>query len=183
MGELGGVEQPPEECFALAGASEAEQGVEGRRAVPNPGVSIVPVAYPAKLFGQGGGRRGGDRPRRGMNQELQGKCAAHHRLAPRTFVAALPRPPAPVVKSFCSAPLDGAPRREDKRVAMGHAQRQESLDARLRSELTLDRVSAALRLAGLEAEYGNGLGPGIGDGDSQTTPDMGPTLAVAEARL
>ena len=101
-----------------------------------------------------------------MNQQLQGQGAAYDRVAPGTVVAALPRPAAPVVKSSSGPPLDGAPRGEDERVAVSHAQRQEGLGAAPRGEPTLDRASADLRLAGLEAENGQSVCPGVGDRNS-----------------
>ena len=56
----GAVAQPVDEPLRLVGEAEAEQRVDGERAVPDPGVPVVPVPLAALLLGQR--RRSARRP-------------------------------------------------------------------------------------------------------------------------
>ena len=96
MGELGGVEQPPEERLGLARAAQLQEGVEREGGVAHPAEAVVPVAFAADLLGQRGGRGGGDRSGGGVEEQLERQGAADHGFAPRPVVGALRGPASPI---------------------------------------------------------------------------------------
>ena len=63
VGELGGVQQPPEERLGLAWAAELQQRAEREGGITHPAEAVVPVALAADLLRQGGARRRRDGPR------------------------------------------------------------------------------------------------------------------------
>ncbi len=90
--------QPAEEVCGLLVVAGELQGVEDERRVPQPREAVVPVADAPDLLRQRGGRRGDERPRRLVGQQLQDERAALDEGFVRPFVGAGPRPLAPVVE-------------------------------------------------------------------------------------
>jgi hypothetical protein len=91
----GAVQQPPAERGGFIEVAQAEQGVDGERAVPDPGVPVVPVALAAGLLGQPGGRRGHQRAAGRVRHQLQRHRGPGHHLPPAAVVgrAVQPAPP------------------------------------------------------------------------------------------
>src|SRR3712207_1552380 len=89
--------QPAHECCGLLSEPDAQEAVEGKGGVPDPGVAIVPVALAADTLWQAGCGSRDDRSRRLERQELERQCRAVDHLAPAAGVGALRKPPAPIV--------------------------------------------------------------------------------------
>ena len=83
VGELGRVQQPPEERLGLARAAELQEGLERECRVAHPAEAVVPVALAADLLGQRGGRRRRDRAGGRVEEQLERQRAADHGIAPR----------------------------------------------------------------------------------------------------
>ncbi len=81
------VGQPRHERGRLLGEAEPQQAVERERGVADPRVAVVVVALAADLLGQRRGRRGDDRARRRVGEQLQRQRRALHHLAPAAAVA------------------------------------------------------------------------------------------------
>src|SRR3989440_4371122 len=90
--------EPVEEVRGLVVVAEKHQRVEDERRVAQPRVTVVPVAHAADLFRQRRSRRGDERARRLVRQELQRERAAAHLLGVTTFVAARVPPLLPVTQ-------------------------------------------------------------------------------------
>ena len=72
------VQQPAGERFGLVAVAEGEQRAHGERGVAQPAVAIVPVEVAAEPLGQRRGRRGDDRARRRVDEQLERERAAEH---------------------------------------------------------------------------------------------------------
>ena len=180
VGELGGVEQPPEERLGLARAAQLQQGVERERRVAHPAEAVVPVALAADLLGQGGGRRRRDRPGGGVEEQLERQRAADHGVAPRAVVRALRGPAPPVGGRRFQACLDVLAPREDERLLVGRAQRDHRRARRSCLEAPEDRLLVELRLAGLPGADRQRVGACDGDRDPAAALEPWPHGAVAE---
>ena len=73
----------------LLDVAQAEQRVDRERAVPDPGVAVVPVALAAGLLGQPRGGRGDRRAGRRVGHELERHRRAGDHLAPAAPVGGL----------------------------------------------------------------------------------------------
>ena len=89
------VPEPGAEGGGLLHVAQAQQRVDGEGAVPDPGVAVVPVALPAFLLGQPGGRRRDRGPGRRVGHQLQGDGRTADHLAPPAGVARAAQPAAP----------------------------------------------------------------------------------------
>ena len=88
--------QVVEELVGLVGAGRHPQGLHGEAGVADPGVAVVPVAGPARRLGQGGRRRGDDRPGGEVGEGVEHAAAVMNQIAPRPLVALVDgRPGAP----------------------------------------------------------------------------------------
>ncbi len=85
------------EPLGLLGEPQAQQRVHAERSVAHPHVPVVPVAFPAEPLGQTGRRRGHDRARRRVREQLQREGRAMHHLPPPPLVPR-GRQPAPPVR-------------------------------------------------------------------------------------
>ena len=85
---------------ASSGVAQAEQRVDGERAVPDPGVAVVPVALAADLLGQPGGRRRDQRAGRRVGHQLERHRRAGHHLAPAAGVGRPVQPVAPEARGL-----------------------------------------------------------------------------------
>ena len=92
--------QPAHEVLGLARHSQAQEGVQSKRRVADPGVAVVPVAHPADLFGKAARRCRDDRPGRREGQQLQHQGRAVDHLAPAAIVAALAQPAPPELEGL-----------------------------------------------------------------------------------
>ena len=108
------VPQPAAERGRLFDIAQAQQRVDGERAVPDPGVPVVPVAFPADLLGQPGGRRRHRRPGRRVGQQLQRDRRPVHHLPPPAGIARPGQPAAPEPRRVLGHLL-GFPRRDQAR--------------------------------------------------------------------
>jgi len=101
----GAVLEPLAERGGLVDVTEPEQRVNGERAIPDPGVPVVPVALAAFLLGQPGGRRGhqGAGGRVGHQLERHGRPGDH--LAPAAGVGRAAQPVAPEASGLFTQPL------------------------------------------------------------------------------
>src|SRR5215203_807794 len=89
------VPEPAAEGGGLFGVAEPEQRVHGEGGVADPGVSVVPVALAAHLFGEAG-RGGGDQcAGRGVGHQLERHRRAGYLLLPTAVVRRAPEPTAP----------------------------------------------------------------------------------------
>ncbi len=88
--------QPAHERLGLLGEAEPQQRVEREGRVADPGVAVVPVALAAELLRQARRRRGDDRARRAVREQLERERRPVHHLAPAPLVAGVREPPAPV---------------------------------------------------------------------------------------
>src|SRR5687767_4343883 len=122
MGELRGVQEPPEEGMRLGWASEAEQRVHGEGRVPHPAVAVVPIPLPADPLGKRRRWGGCDGARRRIEEELQCERAPDDRLLPGAVIRSAARPLPP--KGFCGVNpvLDVVTGGKDERFAMGSAE-------------------------------------------------------------
>ena len=99
------VPEPGAERGGLLHVAQAEQRVDGERAVPDPGVAVVPVALPAFLLGQPGGRRRDRGPGRRVGHQLQRDRRTGDHLAPAAGVAGPVQPAAPEPRRVILQPL------------------------------------------------------------------------------
>ena len=76
----------PGRCLFLI--SGRHQGVESKGRVPQPAVSVIPVAHAAKKFRQRRRGRGDDPPCRGVGQGLEGDQRTEHMVLPFALVSA-----------------------------------------------------------------------------------------------
>ena len=182
VGQLRRVQQPPEERLGLARAAELQQGVEREGRVAHPAEAVVPVALAADLLGQRRGRRRRDRPRRGVEEQLERQRAADHGVAPRAVVGALRGPAPPVGGRGVQPPLDVLARREDQRLLVGRAQRDQRRAGRSCLEAPEDRLVVDLRLAGLPGADRQRVAASDGDRDPAAALDPWRHRAVAERR-
>ena len=81
--------------------SQTVQRTKHERRVPDPGIAIVPVAGPARRFGQRGGRRRHDRAGGRVAQTLQGQGAALDVAAPRDDRERCPSTATPASRRRC----------------------------------------------------------------------------------
>ena len=79
--------------------------MDGERAVPDPGVAVVPVALAAFLLGQPGGRRRDRGPGRRVGHQLQRDGRTGDHLPPATGVARPVQPAAPEPRRVILQPL------------------------------------------------------------------------------
>ena len=103
---VGAVPQPAAEGGGLLGEAEPEQRVDGERAVPDPGVPVVPVALAAGLLGQPGGGRGHDRAGRRVGHQLERDRRARHHLPPPAGVGRTVQPVSPEADGLVGQALD-----------------------------------------------------------------------------
>ena len=82
-GTADGLQDKGEVFDRLPFKAQAVQGAQHERGVPDPGVPVVPVAGPARCFGQRGGGCRHDGARRGVAQPLEGQGTALHVAPPR----------------------------------------------------------------------------------------------------
>jgi hypothetical protein len=66
--------------------TDAAQRIEREGRVAHPGVAVVVVAVAADPFWQRGRRRGEDRARLGVDQQLEGEQAAGDRFRPEAVI-------------------------------------------------------------------------------------------------
>src|SRR5262249_42862195 len=93
----GALLQPAHELLSFARHPQAQEGVQGKRRVTDPGVAVIPVAYPADLFGEAACGCRDNRPGRREGQQLQHQSRAIDHLAPAAIIA----PPAhPAKREF-----------------------------------------------------------------------------------
>ena len=118
------MEQPGEEVAGLVLFADAEEGADADAGVAGPGVAVVPVADPAGVLGERGGRCRDRRPRRGVGQQPQGEQAAGHRVAVREIAVDVGTPglPAVFVGRKCHPGRVGVD--IDQRFAVGDAERE-----------------------------------------------------------
>ena len=110
------VPQPGAERGGLLHVAQAQQRVDGEGAVPDPGVAVVPVALPADLLGQPGGRRRDRRAGRRVGHQLQRDGRTGDHLPPPAGVAGPVQPAAPEPRGVVRQPL-GLLGRDDARRA------------------------------------------------------------------
>ena len=108
------VPQPAAERGRLLDVAQAQQRVDGERAVPDPGVAVVPVALPADLLGQRGGRRRDQPAGRLIGHQLQRDGRPGDHLPPPAGVAGPVQPAAPEPRRVVGHPL-GFPGRDPAR--------------------------------------------------------------------
>ena len=92
--------QPVHKAVGFFGESDAEQRVEGKGGVPDPGIAVVPVALAPQFLGQaasGGGHNGAGGF---IGQQLQRQGGTLHHFPPAPPVGALAQPPPPVGHGF-----------------------------------------------------------------------------------
>src|SRR6516225_1436877 len=96
----GALFQPAHEVLGLVRHSQAQECVQSKRRVADPGVAVVPVAHPANLFGEAARRCRNDRPgwREGQQLQHQGRAVDH--LAPAAIVAGLAHPASPELEGL-----------------------------------------------------------------------------------
>ena len=144
-GELGCVQQPPEERLGLPRAAQMQERLEREGRVAHPAEAVVPVALAADLLGQRRRRRCRDRPGGSVEEELERQGAADHGVAPRAVVGALRGPAAPVRGRGLQTALDLLARREDQWLLVGAAQRDQRRLGLVQREAPEDRVIVDLR--------------------------------------
>ena len=86
--------QPVPEAGRLLGEADAQQAVQRERSVADPGVTVVPVAFPADRLGQAASRGRDDGPRRLEGEKLEREGGALNHGPPAAGIGAL-RQPAP----------------------------------------------------------------------------------------
>ena len=182
MRQLRGVQQPPEERFALVGQPRLHQRVEHERRVTNPAEAVVPVALAADLLGQRCRGRGRDRARGRVDQQLQRQGAADDGLSPLD-----PRPqalgPVPPHRSGRRQPaLDVATAGDHERFLVSSAQREESPSPGYRIELPSDRSRRQLRLASAPRTQRQGIATLRGHWHPSPSADAGRPGTEAEPR-
>ena len=96
--------QPVAERAGLLAVAQAEQGVDGERGVPDPGVPVVPVALAADLLGQPHGGGGDRRPGRGVGHQLERYRGPAHHLPPAAGVGGAVDPVPPGVGGVVGQP-------------------------------------------------------------------------------
>ena len=74
-------QHPAHQRLGLLVRAEVDQRPGGERRVARPAVAVVPVADPAQLLGQRGGRRGHEPAARLVPETAQRQRAAQHRVA------------------------------------------------------------------------------------------------------
>src|SRR6266436_5809260 len=79
---------------------KAQESVDRKGGVSQPGVAIVPVANPADLLGQSEGQRRNYGTVLTRGQQLQDKSGAVDYFTPAAAVGRAPHPAAPVVGRF-----------------------------------------------------------------------------------
>jgi hypothetical protein len=154
----GAVLEPVAEPGGLVEVTEPEQRVDGERAVPDPGVAVVPVALAAFLLGQPGGRRGDRRAggRIGHQLECHGRPGDH--LAPAAGIGRAAQPGAPEASGLVGQALGLLGRYQVRRVP--HPLQHHAADL-ARSHRAGPAQALAVFL-GLDPEIVDGL-PGPGD--------------------
>ncbi len=103
-GQPGGLQQPLEEGVGLVGKAEPVECPDRERRVAQPAEPVIPVERAADSLGQGRGRRGDDRTRGSVDQELEGERAPDHRLPPGAVVANPRGPVSPPVDRSARLP-------------------------------------------------------------------------------
>ena len=91
----GRIQKPADERLCLLAVAEPEESARGEGSVAQPAEAIVPVQIASQALGQGGGGSGEDRAGRGVGEELEHQCAAHHLVAVRPAVGGAGRPVQP----------------------------------------------------------------------------------------
>ena len=91
---------PIHELCGLVGEPDAKQPVEGEGRVPNPGVAVVPIAFPADALREAAGRRGHDGAGRLEGQHFEGQGRTIDHLPPPAGVGALGEPAPPELDGF-----------------------------------------------------------------------------------
>ncbi len=92
--------QPAHEVLGLVRHPQAQEGVQSKCRVADPGVAVVPIAHPADLLGEAARRCRDDRPGRREGQQLQHQGRAVDHLTPAAIVAALAHPASPELESL-----------------------------------------------------------------------------------
>ena len=83
-------------AVGLVGKANPQQRVQSKGRIPNPGIAVIPVPFPAQLLRQATGGRRHNRPGRFVGQQLQHQRRALHHLPPAPLVGTLLQPPPPV---------------------------------------------------------------------------------------
>ena len=137
------VPQPAAELRRFLGEPQPQQRVDGERGIAHPGEAVVPVALPADLLGQTGGRRGHQPTGRGVGHQLQRDGRALQHLPPAPGIGASGRarsartrrcrrtsagtrpPGSPAAAPRRPTPARGheRPRRSGRSTAAGHPRR------------------------------------------------------------
>src|SRR5262249_60921036 len=91
---------PPHDFLSPPRHPNAKEGVQGKRRVTAPGVAVIPVAYPADLFGEAACGCRDNRPGRREGQQLQHKSRAIDHLAPAAIIATPDHPATPEFESL-----------------------------------------------------------------------------------
>ena len=183
MRQLRGVEKPREEGARLAVAAEGQQGLQGEGGIARPGEAVVPVACAADLLGQRRRRRGGDRPRGGVDEQLERERAAHDRLAPRPVVRPPARPVAPARGRLPNPRLDVGARRQDERLLVGGHQDDQPAGARVEGEPSADGTLAHGGVAETPGQRRNGITAPSRDRDAGSGRERCSRSSVVEAWL
>ena len=88
--------EPAHEFFRFFREPDAQEGIDGKGGVTNPGVTIIPIAFSPDTFRQAARRSGDDRSRRLKGEQFKGQGGALHHFAPSTSIGTLGKPLSPV---------------------------------------------------------------------------------------
>jgi len=134
-GQPAGHQEPVKERERLVGEPDSEERRRSDARVPGPGVTVVPVADPADLLGQGrrGGRHGGSR--RGVGEEPESDQASYHGGGSRALVGDLGGPVTPPSISVLERTERLVRIHEDERLSVGDGEGQRQGAPRLEGDL------------------------------------------------
>ena len=171
-------QEPVAPGLGLVPVAGVQHGQQRQRRVAEPAVAVVPVAHPADVLGEGGGRRRHDPARGSVGEGLQDEQGLVDLIVVVAVVPALPRPVEPVALGVGQRVL-GVDRLGD--LLVRRKPREDEGDPLARRELELgDRahVLAAHVDLGPEAES---VRPGHGDPGVIDAPHPRNRPAVVEA--
>src|SRR5262249_45483905 len=83
------------ELFGFFGQAEAQEGVDRKCRIPDPGVAVVPVALAANALRQAACGRRDNRTGRLVGQQLQGEGGTVHHFSPAAGISTLANPSLP----------------------------------------------------------------------------------------
>src|SRR6516225_421632 len=92
--------QKAHELFGFFGQTEAQEGVDRECRIPDPGVTVIPVALAAYALRQAARGRRDNRAGRRVGQQLQGKGGTVHHFSPAASILGLADPSLPKFDSL-----------------------------------------------------------------------------------